>query len=163
MPTKRPPTNTESPRANLTIPEVEHAKATALGSLVSLHSRRDYKNAIDKFIAWYCSEPRLGFNRGIVLRYRSFLESLPLSAATINLHLSAIRRLADEAAESSMLSPELAIGIRRMKGVKRLGTRIGNWLSTDQAQDLLNAIPRTTIRGKRDTALVGLLLGCGLR
>jgi hypothetical protein len=72
-----------------------------------------------------------------VLRYRSFLESLSLSAATINLHLSAIRRLADEATESSMLSPELAIGIRRVKGVKRLGTKIGNWLSTDQAQDLL--------------------------
>src|SRR3984957_14835004 len=65
------------------------------------------KNAIDKFIAWYCSEPRLGFNRAVVLRYRSFLESLSLSAATINLHLSAIRRLADEAAESSMLSPEI--------------------------------------------------------
>src|SRR5271166_2021787 len=163
MPTKRPSTNTGSPSANLTIPELEHAKAAALGTLVSSHSRRAYKNAIDKFIAWYCSEPRLGFNRAVVLRYRSFLESLSLSAATINLHLSAIRRLADEAAENSMLSPELAIGIRRVKGVKRLGTRIGNWLSTDQAQDLLNSIPRSTIRGRRDAALVGLLLGCGLR
>jgi len=132
MPTKRPSTNAGSPRVSLTmIPELEHAKAAALCTLVSVHSRRAYENAIDKFIAWYCSEPRLGFNRAIVLRYRSFLESLSLSAATINLHLSAIRRLADEAAESSMLSPELAIGIRRVKGVKRLGTRIGNWLSTD--------------------------------
>ena len=56
-------------------------KAAALGTLVSLHSRRAYNNAIDKFIAWYCSEPRLGFNRVVVLRYRSFLESLSLSAA----------------------------------------------------------------------------------
>jgi hypothetical protein len=63
MPTKRPSTNTESSRANLTIPELEHAKAAALGTLISLHSRRAYKNAIDKFIAWYCSEPRIGFNR----------------------------------------------------------------------------------------------------
>jgi integrase len=86
-----------------------------------------------------------------------------LSAATINLHLSAIRRLADEAAESSMLSPELAIGIRRVKGVKRLGRRIGNWLSGDQAQDLLNSIPQSTLRGRRDAAMIGLLLGCGLR
>jgi site-specific recombinase XerC len=163
MQTKRPPNNTEGQRANLTIPELEHAKAAALGTLASSHSRRAYKNAIDKFIAWYCSEPRLGFNRAIVLRYRSFLESLTLSAATINLHLSAIRRLADEAAEISMLSPELAIGIRRVKGVKRLGTRIGNWLSTDQAQHLLNSIPRSTILGRRDAALIGLLLGCGLR
>src|SRR6201995_3060015 len=127
MPANRPSLKTARPRAILTIPELEHAKAAALGTLVSLHSRRAYENAIDKFIAWYCSEPRLGFNRAVVLRYRSFLESLSLSAATINLHLSAIRRLADEAAESSMLSSELAIGISRVKGVKRLGRRIANW------------------------------------
>ena len=158
MPQKSP-----SPSPILKIPELEHAKAAALGTLVSFHSVRVYKNAIDKFIVWYCSEPRLGFNRAVVLRYRSFLESLLLSAATINLHLSAIRRLADEAAESSMLSPELAIGIRRVKGVKRLGRRIGNWLSGEQAQDLLDSIPQNTLRGRRDAAMIGLLLGCGLR
>ena len=163
MPENKPSLKSTSLCAILTIPELEHAKSAALGALVSLHSRRAYKNGIDKFIAWYCSEPRLGFNRAVVMRYRSFLESLSLSAATINLHLSAIRRLADEAAESSMLSPELAIGIRRVKGVKRLGRRIGNWLSGDQAQDLLNAIPQGTLRGRRDAAMIGLLLGCGLR
>ena len=130
------------------IPELEHIKSAALGSLASVNSRRAYKHAIDRFIAWYCSEPRLGFNRTIVLRYRAFLESLQLSAATINLHLSAIRRLADEAAENSLLSPELAIGIRRVKGVKRLGRRIGNWLTQDQAQCLLNAIPPNTLAGR---------------
>jgi hypothetical protein len=93
MPAKIPPLQNARLRANLTIPELEHAKAAALGTLVSLHSRRAYKNAIDKFTAWYCSEPRPGFNRAVVLRYRSFLESLSLSAATINLHLSAVRRL----------------------------------------------------------------------
>lgn len=149
--------------APLIIPELEHIKRAALGSLASVNSRRAYKHAIDRFIAWYCSEPRLGFNRTIVLRYRAFLESLQLSAATINLHLSAIRRLADEAAENSLLSPELAIGIRRVKGVKRLGRRIGNWLTQDQAQCLLNAIPPNTLAGKRDAAVIALLLGCGLR
>jgi integrase len=115
------------------------------------------------FIAWYCSEPRRGFNRSVVVRYRSFLEGLSLSAATINLHLSAIRRLADEAAESGWLSSELAIGIRRVKGVKRLGRRIGNWLTGDQVQGLLNAVSQDALRGRRDAALIGLLLGCGLR
>ena len=128
-----------------------------------MHSRRAYKHAMDEFIAWYCSEPRLGFNRSIALRYRSFLELLLLSSATINLHLSAIRRLADEAAECGTLSQELAIGIRRVKGVKRLGRRIGNCLSGEQAQDLLNSIAQSTLHGKRDAALIGLLLGCGLR
>ncbi len=92
-----------------------------LNTLASQHSRRSYEYAIERFIAWYCSEPRLTFNRSVVVKYRSFLECLSLSTATINLHLSAIRRLADESAESGWLSPEHAIGIRRVKGVKRLG------------------------------------------
>jgi site-specific recombinase XerD len=98
-----------------------------------------------------------------VVRYRSFLESLSLSAATINLHLTAIRRLADEATESGWLSPELVTGIRRVKGVKRLGRKIGNWLTGNQAQELLNAVSQNTLQGRRDGAMVGLLLGCGLR
>jgi integrase len=163
MPAIKTPRKSPRPAPNLKIPELEYAKAAALVTLVSLHSRLAYKSGIDKFIAWYCSEPRLGFNRAVVLRYRSFLESLSLSAPAINLHLSAIRRLADEAAESSMLSPELVIGIRRVKGVKRLGRRIGNWLTGDQAQDLLDSIPQNTLRGRRDAALIGLLLGCGPR
>jgi hypothetical protein len=76
-----------SPSAILAIPELEHAKAAAVGTLVSLHSRRAYKHAIDKFIAWYCSEPRLGFNRAVVLRYRSFLESLSLPLRSIFISL----------------------------------------------------------------------------
>ena len=125
MPAKRPTPKSVSQSAVPTIPELEQAKTAALNTLVSVHSRRAYKHAMDRFIAWYCSEPRLGLNRAVVLRYRSFLESLSLSAATINLHLSAIRRLADEAAETSMLSPELAIGIRRVKG--RQATRQEDW------------------------------------
>ena len=98
-----------------------------------------------------------------MVKYRAFLERLSLSAATINLHLSAIRRLADESAESGWLSPEHAIGIRRVKGVKRLGRKMGNWLTRNQAQELVNAASRDSLRGWRDGAMLGLLLGCGLR
>jgi site-specific recombinase XerD len=149
--------------ATVTIPELEQSKTTVLNTLASEHSRRSYQYAINRFIAWYCDEPRLTFNRSVVVMYHSTLERLSLSAATINLHLSAIRRLADEAAESGWSSSELAIGIRRVKGVKRLGRRIGNWLTGDQAQELLNAVSQSTMRGRRDAALIGLLLGCGLR
>ncbi len=152
-----------SPCALPTVPELEQSKTAVLNSLASVHSRRAYEHAIDDFIAWYCSEARLGFNRVVMLRYRSFLERRSLSSATINLHLSAIRRLAEEPAESGLLSAELAIEVRRVKGVKRLGRRIGNWLTGDQAQALLTAISVRTLRGRRDAALVGLLLGCGLR
>jgi site-specific recombinase XerD len=149
--------------AMLTIPELEQSKAAVLNSLASQHSRRGYEYAIERFIAWYCSEPRLTFNRSVVVKYRSFLERRSLSAATINLHLSAIRRLADESAESGWLSPEHAIGIRRVKGVKRLGRKIGNWLTRNQAQELVNAASRASLLGLRDGAMLGLLLGCGLR
>jgi integrase len=71
--------------------------------------------------------------------------------------------LADESAESGWLTPELAIRIRRVQGVKRLGRKIGNWLSRSQAQELVNAASKTNLRGWRDGAIFGLLLGCGLR
>ena len=100
------------------IPELEHIKRAALSTLASANSRRAYEHAIDKFIVWYCSEPRFGFNRARAA-ISLVLESLQLSAATINLHLSAIRRLADEAAENSLLSPDLAIGIRRAGETQR--------------------------------------------
>jgi site-specific recombinase XerD len=147
----------------LTIPELEQSKAAVLNTLASVHSRRSYAFAIGRFIAWYCSEPRLSFNRAVVVRHRSHLEGLHLSAATINLHLSAIRRLADESAESGWLTPELAIGIRRVQGVKRLGRKSGNWLTRNQVQELVNATSKTDLRGWRDGAILGLLLGCGLR
>jgi site-specific recombinase XerD len=145
--------------ATLTIPELEQSKAAVLNTLASQHSRRSYECAIKRFIAWYCSEPRLTFNRSVVVKYRSFLERLSLSAATINLHLSAIRRLADESEESGWLSPEHAIGIRRVKGVKRLGWKMGNWLTRNQAQELVNAASKDSLRGWRDGAMLGLLLG----
>lgn len=66
-------------------PELQQSKTAVLTTLASRHSRRSYEYAIERFIAWYCSEPRLEFNRSVEVRYRSFLERLSLSAATINL------------------------------------------------------------------------------
>jgi site-specific recombinase XerD len=77
--------------------------------------------------------------------------------------LAAVRRLAYEASDTGLLSPELAAGIRRVKGAKRLGVRIGNWLSVEQSKTLLDGLPSGSLRGKRDHAILALLLGCGLR
>jgi len=118
---------------------------------------------MDQFITWYCSEPRLALNRTVVLRFRLYLKSLGLAAATINLRLAAVRRLAYEAADSGLLSPELAAGIRRVKGVKQLGQRAGNWLTLEQAHSLLDKSDGETLRNDRDLAMIAILLGCGLR
>jgi hypothetical protein len=91
------------------------------------------------------------------------LVSLGLAAATINQRLAAVRRLAYEAADSGLLSPELAAGIRRVKGVKHLGQRSGNWLNIDPAQLLVDKSDSDGLRNKRDFAMISILLGCGLR
>jgi hypothetical protein len=72
-------------------------------------------------------------------------------------------RLAYEAAGTGLLSPDMVAGIRRVKGVKRLGQRTGNWLTLQQTQDMMGKIPLNTLRSKRDAAIVALLVGCGLR
>ena len=147
----------------LRLPDLDHAKSTVLNSLSSTGSRRAYGFAIDQFIGWYCSEPRLALNRTVVLRFRLYLESLGLAAATINQRLAAVRRLAYEAADAGLLSPDLAAGIRRVKRVKQLGQRLGNWLNLEQSERLLEGAEGETLHSKRDRAMIAVLLGCGLR
>jgi len=97
----------------------------------------------------------------VVLRYRSHLESRELAPGTINLRLGAVRRLAYEAADCGLLSADLAAGIRRVKGVKKLGMRFGNWLTAEQSHALWQAPDRQRLKGKRERALLALLLGVG--
>src|SRR5436305_8013669 len=150
-------------RRSLRLPALDHGTRTVLNSLGSPASRRVYEYAIDQFIAWYCSEPRLAFNRVVVVRYRMHLESRGLAANTINQQLAAVRRLAHEAADAGLLSPELAAAISRVKGVKQLGFRAGNWLSTEQSSEVLKHASGSTMRAKRDYAMLAMLFGCGFR
>jgi site-specific recombinase XerD len=150
-------------RRVLRLPDLDHCKLAVLNSLGSPASRRVYEYAIDQFIAWYCSEPRLAFNRIVVVRYRMHLESRGLAANTINQQLAAVRRLAHEAADSGLLSPELAAGISRVKGVKQLGFRSGNWLSAEQSSEVLQRADGESMRAKRDYAMLAMLFGCGFR
>jgi site-specific recombinase XerD len=142
---------------------LEQSKNAVIHSLGAASSQESYGHAINEFITWYCSEPRLAFNRTVVLSYRFFLEQKNLAPSTINVRLAAVRRLAYEASDTGLLSPELATGIRRVKGAKRLGVRIGNWLAVDQSRTLLGKPPSENLRGNRDRAILALLIGCGLR
>ncbi len=153
----------KAPKRVLALPDLEQSKAAVLSSLTSASGQRTYDHAIREFVAWYCSEPRLAFNRTIVLRYRIHLEQCHYAPATINLRLAAVRRVAYEAADAGLLSLELAAGIRRVKGVRRLGVRLGNWLTPEQGRRLLTRRTPTTPRELRDHAMLAVLLGCGLR
>ena len=151
------------PKSILKLPDLEAAKSAVLNSLSCPDAQRGYRHAIDEFVEWYCSEPRSSFSKTVVVRYRMHLESRHLAPGTINLRLGAIRRLAYEAADCGLLSADLAAGIRRVKGVKKLGVRLGNWLSAEQGQVLWQAPDGERIKGKRDRALIAVLLACGLR
>lgn len=134
-----------------------------LASLRSPESQRSYRHAIDEFVSWYCSEPRLSFSKTVVTRYRIHLEDRLLAPGTINVRLAVVRRLAYEAADTGLLSPDLAAGIRRVKGSKKLGIRLGNWLTANEARSLWQIPDTYTLKGKRDRAMLAVLLGCGLR
>jgi len=152
-----------SPKSVLRLPDLEHARSAVLNSLSSPDAQGGYRHAIDEFVDWYCSEPRLAFNRIVVLRYRTHLESRGLAPGTVNLRLGAVRRLVYEAADCGLLSADAAAGIRRVKGIKKLGVRLGDWLTAEQAITLCKAPDGKRLKDKRDRALLALLLACGLR
>jgi integrase len=152
-----------TPKRVLALPDLEQAKSAVLNTLTSVTGQRTYDHAVNDFVEWYCSEPRLAFNRTVVLRYPIFLEQKGYDPNTINLHLAAVRRVAYEACDSGLLSPELGAGIRRVKGVRRLGVRVGNWLTPAQGKLLLERSDIATLRGKRNHSIPAMLIGCGLR
>lgn len=153
----------KKPKSVLKLPDLDYSKSAVLNSLPSLNSRRSYEHAIRDFIEWYCSEPRLAFNKTVVTRYRIALEQRKYAPSTINLRLAAVRRLAYEASDCGLLSPDLAAGIRRVKGAKRLGVRVGNWLTVEQGKKLLAVSSGKNLRDVRNHAILAMLLGCGLR
>jgi integrase len=157
------PRKRRPPKRSLALPDLEQTNPAVLNGLTSKSGQRTYDHAINEFVDWYCSEPRLAFNRTVVLRYRIHLEQRRLAPTTINLRLAAVRRVAYEAADSGLLSPELAAGIRRVKGVRRIGVRLGNWLTADQGRSLLLNSQGDGLRSKRNYAILALLIGCGLR
>ena len=95
-----------------------------------------------------------------MLRYRLELESRCLAPATINQRPAAVRRLAYGAADTGLVSPDLATGIRRVKGAKRIGVRLGNWLTVEECHRLLRAPDLKGLRGRRDRAILAVMLGC---
>src|SRR5450756_3013101 len=148
------------------VPQAAHwqrLKRLVLDSVSSPITRRVYNLGLNEFFEWYGREPRPGFTKATVCAWRVALELRGLGAVSINVRITAVRKLAVEAADNGLLAHELAAGITRVKGVASKGVRLGNWLSIRQAQTLLNTPDATTIKGLRDRAILAVLLGCGLR
>jgi integrase len=126
-------------------PDLEQSKNAVLNSLAAASSQESYGHAIDEFMGWYCSKPRLAFNRSVVLRYRIFLEQK--NPSTINVRLAAVRRPAQEpcsrnsketACEESVIEPlalHIGCGLRHAElvglGLEDFQVREEHWVIAD--------------------------------
>ena len=135
----------------------------ATAHLRSQHSRRAYRQALSDFFAWCALTAVTTLTKSVVIEYISELNKLRMSPATVNIALCAIRRLTAELADNGLMATDAAAAIQRIMGPRRRGVRLGNWLNIEDVERLVRAPDQTTLRGKRDRALLAVLVGAGLR
>ena len=121
-------------------------------------SKAAYGHALDQLFAFASGRP---LSRALLNEWRSSMEGL--AASTINVRLSAVRRPVAEARHAGMLDAEEAARLTDVPNIRERGTRLGNWLTKEQARELLAVPDRQTLKGKRDYVILGLLVGCALR
>jgi site-specific recombinase XerD len=141
----------------------EQIKRLVLDSVTAPITRAMYGKALDDFFDWREGQGRPPFTRASVQAHRAELQTRGYAPSTINQRLAAIRKLAREAAANGLLDAETAAAIDQVPGIRQQGNRAGNWLTRDQAESLINLPDATTLKGKRDRAILALLVGCGLR
>ena len=135
----------------------------ALDGLASPHTCRAYRAALDEFLTWSQEQQPSVMCKALVHRYKAMLIEKKLAPATINQRLAAVRRLAQEAADNTLLDASVASAIAKVRGIRLQGVRIGKWLTAAGARELLAIPDSDSIKGKRDRAVLAILIGCGLR
>ncbi len=136
---------------------------TVIDGLTSEHSKRAYARHLTAFIGWHQASGHTEINKAVVQRYAAQLRDAGMSPASINQRLSAIRKLAIEAADNGALDSQVANGIKAVRGIRQEGTRTGNWLTKQEARKMLDAPDTVKLKGLRDRAILAVLIGCGLR
>jgi integrase len=129
-----------------------------LDSVQSVHSKRNYAKALDDLFLFCASQP---LSRALLMEYRTKMDHL--APSTINVRMSAVRKLVGEAKRNGMIGSEEAPNLTDIPNVRQQGTRLGNWLTREQAKELLAVPDRSTLKGKRDFVIIALLVGCALR
>jgi site-specific recombinase XerD len=141
----------------------EPIMALVLDAVDSPYTRRAYRRALTDFLTWHQAQGTPALSKALLQRYRAFLLDEGIGASSINQRLAAIKKLVQEAADNQVLDSAVAASINNVRGAKQKGQRTGNWLTTEQAQLLLDAPDTSTLKGGRDVALLAVALGCGLR
>jgi site-specific recombinase XerC len=103
------------------IAQWQKLKTLVPDSVSSPITKRVYNMALDEFMGWFQQAPRAGFTKATVSAWRVSLEDRRLGSSSIIIRMSAIRKLATEAADNGLLAPELAAGISRVKSAKTQG------------------------------------------
>lgn len=143
--------------------QTELLKSTLLAGVSNAHTRRAYMRALERFLFWYVRPGRSELSRAVLREYRAWLEGRGSAASLVNQELSALRRMFRAAAVAGFVDQEKAEDAARVENTRALGVRAGNWLTAEQARALLLAPDENTLKGKRDRALLAVLVGCGLR
>src|SRR5271163_2071254 len=136
----------------------QRLRRMVLGTLASPNSRRNYGKALDDLFALAGGRP---LTPALFMEYRASMEAL--SPSTTNVRLSAVRKLVAGARRNGMIGVEDAARLVEIPNIRQKGTRLGNWLTREQAQELLAVPNRSTLKGKRDYVILALLVGCALR
>ena len=129
-----------------------------LDAVQSAHTRRNYAKALGDLFRSCASRP---LSRSLLMEWKAGMESS--SPSTINVRLSAVRKMVTEAQRNGMIGREEADNLTDIPNIRQKGTRLGNWLTREQAKELLAVPDRSTLKGKRDYVILALLVGCALR
>jgi site-specific recombinase XerD len=127
----------------------DELRRLVLDGVTAENSKRNYALALDE-LSSFCRERHQPISRTLILAFRAAMLDRDLTASTINVKLRAVRKLITEAKRAGVVSPEEAAHIIDVPNVRQQGTRLGNWLTKDQAKELLTVPDRSTMKGKRD-------------
>lgn len=136
--------------------------ALVLDGLRSPNSKRQYRCHLINFLSW-CRAAHHRFTKATLNTYRQHLQDKGYASATINSNLCAVRKLAVESADAGLLSQDIAAAITRAPGMPRQSHKTGRWLTKPESELLITTPDPLTAVGSRDRAILGLLIGCGLR
>src|ERR1700678_1513470 len=117
-----------------------------LNSVASEHSKRNYAKAVDDLFAFSASRP---LSRALLMEYRAAMLEKKLSASTVNVRLSAIRKLIGEAQRNGIIGVEEAANLSGVPNLSQKGTRVGNWPALEHARVLLTVPHPCKIKGSR--------------
>lgn len=141
-----------------TDPRLLHLKQRVLDGVAAENSKRNYAQALDHLFTFAAGRP---LSRELFLAWRASMEKQ--SPSTANIRLSAMRSLVAEACRAGMLSQEDAAKLTDIPNIKQAGSRKGNWLTREQAKEILAVPDRSKLKGKRDYVILSLLVACALR